>query len=108
MKKLFFIFLIFIISNNILIFFYGVFMHVKYKEYLNKTQENYLLDSCLVLAIHDFEDTGLAHTNKEKILNKKTVGYTINKIDEGKIYIKVYYKEKSKTRYREYLKNLQI
>lgn len=104
MKKLFFIFLIFIISNNILIFFYGIFMQTKYQEYLNKTQENYLLDSALVLAIHDFEDSASSNISKERVFNKKKIGYTINKIDDEKIYIKVFYKKNNKIISREYLR----
>lgn len=104
MKKLFFIFLIFIISNNILIFFYGIFLQTKYQKYLNKAQENYLLDSALILAIHDFEDSDSSNISKELVLNKKKIGYTINKIDDKKIYIKVFYKKNNKIISREYLR----
>ncbi len=106
MKKLFFVFMVFIISNNILIFFYGVFLHTDYRKHLNETQENYLLDSALVLAVHDFEDSNAANINKELVFNKKNIGYTVNKIDDEKIYIKVFYKAKNRIKYREYLYNI--
>jgi len=106
MKKLFFVFMIFIISNNILIFFYGIFLHTKYQKYLNATQENYLLDSSLVLAVHDFEDNNVVNIKKELVFNKKNIGYTVSKIDDEKIYIKVFYKDKNSTKYREYLYTL--
>lgn len=106
MKKIFFIFLILIISNNIFVFLCGIFMQTKYYEYLKKTQGEYFLDSALILAVHDFEDNKQPDVNKEIIFNKKKIGYSINKIDDEKIYIKVYYKEKDKIIYREYLKNI--
>jgi|DewCreStandDraft_4_1066084.scaffolds.fasta_scaffold04556_5 hypothetical protein len=106
MKKIFFIFLILLISNNIFVFLCGIFMQTKYYEHFNKMQGAYLLDSALVLAIHDFEDNNQPEINKEIIFNKKKIGYSINKIDDEKIYIKVYYKQKDKIIYREYLKNI--
>jgi hypothetical protein len=94
----------FIISNNILIFFYGVFMQIKYHGYLKSVQENYLLNSALVLAIHDFEDNKQTNINKELAFNKYNIGYSTNKIDDKKIYIKVFFKEKNRIKYREFLK----
>ena len=81
-------------------------MQTKYHHHLKTAQVNYLLDSALVLAIHDFEDSGSANINKELSFKKQKIGYTINKIDYKKIYIKVFYKEKNKNIYREYLKKI--
>lgn len=81
-------------------------MQTKYHKHLNDIQNGYFLDSALVLAIHDFEDNNLTNINKELIFNKKHIGYTVNKIDDEKIYIKVFYKEKNKIITREYLRKM--
>ncbi len=91
-------------SVNILIFFYGIAVQTRYHKYLNEIQGNYLMDSALVLAIHDAEDNSFTNISKNLIFNEKNIGYTINKIDDKNVYVKVFYNQKNKIKYREYLK----
>jgi hypothetical protein len=94
-------------SVNVLIFFYGIAVQTRYHVYLNEIQGNYLLDSALVLAIHDAEDNNSTDINRNFVFNGKNIGYTINKIDDKNVYVKVFYNEKNKIKYREYLKKYE-
>jgi len=108
-KKFLFCLILFIISNNIFVFIYGIYAYCKASDYENKQQENYILDSALTLALHAHEDNILLpEIEKEFRLKGIGAGFVLKKLDTGKIYIKVYIKERNKAAYREYLKDTAV
>ena len=105
MKKILYFLLLLVITNNFLIFAFGIVFSVKAANYENVQQDNYILDSALTLAIQAREDSRLMPLlESEFTMKNRTAGYTVKKLDTGGDYIKVYIKKDNEILYREYQK----
>jgi hypothetical protein len=106
MKKILYFILLLVITNNFLIFIFGLVFSVKAANYENVQQDNYILDSGLTLAIQAREDNRIMPLlEAEFTMKNRAAGYTVKKLDSGGDYIKVYIKKNNEILYREYLKS---
>jgi hypothetical protein len=107
MKKILYFMLLMIVTNNFLIFIFGLVFAAKAAKYERTQQENYILDSALTLAIQAREDNRIVPAlEAEFALQNRAAGYTVRKLDNGGDYIKVFIKKGNEILFREYLKPL--
>jgi hypothetical protein len=105
MKKILYFVLLLVVTNNFLVFVFGVVFAVKAANYENVQQDNYVLDSALTLAVQAREDSRIMPLlESEFTMKNRAAGYTVKKLDTGGDYIKVYIKKYNEILYREYLK----
>lgn len=105
MKKILYFLLLLVITNNFLVFIFGVAYSAKAANYEKVRQENYILDSGLTLAIQAREDNSFMPVlEAEFTMSGRTAGYEVKKLDTGGDYIKVYIKKSNEILYREYQK----
>ena len=105
MKKILYFVLLLVITNNFLIFVFGLVFSVKAASYENTRRENYILDSALTLALQAREDNSyMPVLEKEFTLQGKNAGYSVKMLETGGDYIKVYIKKDSEILFREYMR----
>jgi hypothetical protein len=105
-KKILYFLLLLVVTNNFLIFVFGLVFSAKAANYENVQRENYILDSALTLAVQAREDNRIMPLLEAEFnMKNKTAGYSVKKLDTGGDYIKVYIKKSSEILYREYIKS---
>lgn len=105
MKKLLYFLLLLVVTNNFLIFIFGLVFSVKAANYERVQQDNYVLDSALTLAVQAREESRIMPLLEAEFTFKNRIaGYTVKKLDTSSDYIKVYIKKDNEMLFREYLR----
>jgi len=90
MKKAAFLIILLIISNNVFIFLYGIIQQADASAYLSSEISEQAVNSALVLALHDYEDSGRPG-NKEgsASFNGFKISYRITDVNNTYLYIRI-------------------
>lgn len=90
MKRTFFFIVLFVISNSLFVFIYGIIQEVKASHYVNSVRDRLLAESAVALALHTYEDTGRPDsTGGNTNLYGKDITYLMRSLTDGRMYIKI-------------------
>ncbi|MFP4465639.1 MAG: hypothetical protein ACLFP1_01145 [Candidatus Goldiibacteriota bacterium] len=94
-----------IISNNLFIFFYGIYSHIDASCYLQKVREQILFDSFKAAAYQNFEDSSIKTEKKSGSfkIDGAAGRYFFEKISDDKLYMKIDIKNRRETASRKYI-----
>ncbi|HDQ26700.1 MAG TPA: hypothetical protein ENN43_08170 [bacterium] len=99
-------FILFLICNNILIFFAGVYLQAKASFEHDELVISCTLDSALPVALQAFEDRQAPDSVKGSVeVNNRTAVYTAEKTPDNRLYLRVTVDSGNKEHVREYIIN---
>jgi hypothetical protein len=94
------------VSGNFFMLFFGIYQDVIAEKELRHAFLNRAINSGLVLALHDIEDSGKGDASGDLVINGCKVVYSAKIIDVKSVYFRISAANGKNTVTREYIKNL--
>jgi hypothetical protein len=106
LKNIWLMICLLVISGNFFIMSFGIYQNAVAEKELRLASLDRAINSGLVLALHDIEDSGKADASGDLVINSCKVVYSAKVIDPGSIYFRISAADGKNTLTREYIKNL--
>ena len=104
MRRILFFLILLIISNSIFVFIYGINLQLKAASFHRDAQVECLMDSALILALHDYEDLSRPQRWEKKVeLKGYRFEYKMQDIGPHHLYVKLIMETKRKPVEKEYI-----